>query len=167
MTDLSNLPSNRRTNNCAVCRKVFKKKSDLDRHMNTHMNEKGFNCALCDSKFNQLNTFKTHLLKHANDQLWTCDICNSSFASSKNLKVHKVRHHPESLNMPIKDADVKQKEVVETDKDMNKWTINAEIFSDKMTDLKKYDNVSDFYIIDKHFDLNSMMQDLFPDDGKE
>lgn len=167
LTDLSNLPSNKRSNSCAVCRKTFKKKSDLDRHMNIHLDEKGYQCVLCDAKFNQLNTLKIHLKKHSNDQSFACDKCDSTFASSKNLKIHKIRHHPESLNAPIKDATEKRPpEILESDKDMSKWSISAEIFDDKTGDMKKYDNVSDFYIIDKQFDLNSMMQDLFPDDEK-
>lgn len=166
--DLSNLPSTvKRTNNCVICRKTFKKKSDLDRHMNIHSSEGGFSCQLCDAKFNQLDTFKTHLRRHWNDQTWPCDKCGNTFASSKNLKVHKIRSHPESVSasMPIKDANNGGKviEIVETDKDVSRWSLSLGIFNDKVHDepIKKTD---DFYIIDKQFDLNSMMQDLFPDE---
>ncbi|XP_065210679.1 zinc finger protein 236-like isoform X2 [Planococcus citri] len=189
-----NVSTNKRCHCCVICRKTFKKKCDLDRHVSTHTNEKAYRCEICDLRFNQQSTFKVHLRKHtrtaaanAADQVCACDRCGDTFACKKNLKTHTIRHHPETLSnaaalaptptpAPVKgatcdsdsDRRVVDVQVIDKHVGVGKWCVSGEMFADKMVDLKKYDGTSDFYTsIDSRFDLNTMMRDLFPDDEKQ
>lgn len=154
--------------------------------MNIHFPEQSYSCTICDAKFNQQDSLKVHLRLHIPDTPVPCDVCHKNFASLSNLKVHKIRQHPETLNLPIQDENepgtpdnrTSEKEtnsitqsnenLPNRDVDQPKWTDQADLsnFSILAGKNKKLDNLSDFYIIERQFDLNSMMSDLFPDDDK-
>ena len=47
---------------CDMCEVVFNNKSELIRHMVTHIGEKPFKCHLCGTGFTQSSHLKRHML---------------------------------------------------------------------------------------------------------
>ncbi len=98
-----------------------------------------------------------------------CEHCSKSFISPKTLKLHKARHHPDKFNLPIQDENEPEggRETSGLEKDATKWAEQNELslsnLMEKNSILKRQDNMTDFYVIDKPFDLNSMMGELFPE----
>lgn len=180
LVDLNNPPVSKSAFDCSVCGKFFNRKWDLNKHMNIHFPERGYCCTICDAKFNQPDTLKAHLRRHMPLPSVSCDVCHKSFATSSNLKVHKVRQHPETLDLPIQDENEPDEisgetsavadaggSVTDCDRDQVRWGDQGDLsLSILVGKNKKTDHLSDFFVIEKQFDLNSMMSDFFPDDDK-
>ncbi|XP_044729667.1 zinc finger protein 501-like [Chrysoperla carnea] len=80
---------------CDKCGKSFKKRSHLDRHHFTHIEDKPIKCDQCGKGFKHAEALKSHARKHLPSQVknrYKCDICNKMLISSTGLIYHKKIH---------------------------------------------------------------------------
>lgn len=107
-----------RNNICIYCDKNFLKPSDLDRHIRTHTNERIFECtkANCKKAFKLKDTLNRHLATHE-DKNFTCIVCSSTYMSKKTLQNHmRVHRHisfellqtAQPLHVPASDVIVEE-----------------------------------------------------------
>lgn len=76
---------------CELCKKLFKNKYYLDRHLKIHLNQKEFKCEHCDKSFLQKAHLKGHMKVHSSLRPYNCPQCSNSFNSAGNLKTHIKR----------------------------------------------------------------------------
>ncbi|OXA59888.1 zinc finger protein 26 isoform X2 [Folsomia candida] len=101
----SNSPSkfNGSTNNnglpefpCPVCKKIFRKKGHMTRHLLTHEPEKPFACEIgnCTKRFAAKYSLQMHLLNRHNTDAkpHDCTICDRRFTLKKELDQHVQSH---------------------------------------------------------------------------
>jgi len=84
----------KRSRKCPKCKKQFKDKSNLVKHIRTHTGEKPYLCQYCGKTFRHTSTRNDHLNIHLNRNPHVCDYegCNKQFANAANLKRHKRIH---------------------------------------------------------------------------
>ncbi|XP_039300673.1 zinc finger protein 420-like, partial [Nilaparvata lugens] len=79
-------------NLCTYCGKLFKKPSDLVRHIRIHTHEKPFKCEHCFRSFTVRSTLTTHMRRHTGIKAYVCRACNKTFSSQGSLKIHLKSH---------------------------------------------------------------------------
>jgi len=79
---------------CPNCKKQFKDRSNLIKHVRTHSGEMPYECNQCGKAFRHTTTLKAHLNTHKDTNPWVCSFpdCNKSFSNQPNLKRH-IRTH--------------------------------------------------------------------------
>ena len=82
---------------CNLCEKVFKHKSNLNRHMVIHSGEKGFSCNLCEKAFAEKGTLKKHMVIHSGEKGFSCNLC-------KICKISEIICSEELLEHPHVDS---------------------------------------------------------------
>ena len=60
---------------CSVCKKVFTRQHNLERHSRVHTGEKSFMCSTCGKKFTQKAHLKAHETTNSDERKYRCDIC--------------------------------------------------------------------------------------------
>lgn len=81
---------------CDHCKKIFDKKSRLQRHVYIHSNVKPHKCKHCKKQFRhplkrQVHIVKKHVLS-AQIEMFICDLCNKPFLLKENLSLHLSNH---------------------------------------------------------------------------
>ncbi|CAG9864862.1 unnamed protein product [Phyllotreta striolata] len=74
---------------CLYCTKMFKKPSDLLKHMRVHTREKPFECKICKKMFALKFNLTSHMKSHNNVKSYKCNKCGLTFSSKKLLNNHK------------------------------------------------------------------------------
>lgn len=77
---------------CAVCHKVFPRRSSWKRHQATHEDTKPYLCRECGKGFNRKEHLVRHLLSHTSARPYNCEGCGKLFTR----KEHLTRHHVSS-----------------------------------------------------------------------
>nr|XP_018903982.1 PREDICTED: zinc finger protein 567-like [Bemisia tabaci] len=83
---------------CDHCSKCFRIKSDLSKHIISHMDVRPFVCKLCPAQFkrnyNLLGHIRnTHERKNNVKAGYTCDHCSKCFRMKSRLREHIIWHH--------------------------------------------------------------------------
>ncbi|KAF9498603.1 hypothetical protein BDN71DRAFT_1503681 [Pleurotus eryngii] len=83
---------------CPRCKRPFKRKGDLNRHIQLHTNHRPHKCEHCQKAFSQASGLKTHLNTHTGEKPYACRIvgCSSRFGDPSSRtrhcnEVHRVR----------------------------------------------------------------------------
>lgn len=85
---------------CISCEKVFKRKSELKRHISRHTGQKSFRCGICLETFYHGGQLKKHRREaHPDAKPFICSVCFEGCESKYKLSLHmKESHSLETLN---------------------------------------------------------------------
>ena len=86
----------RKTYECHVCHRVFLKKKERKKHVQTHI-EAGMKihvCKVCNKSYRAEKTLKLHMIKHgSDDKKPRCKVCNKMFSHPFSLRYHMRIHN--------------------------------------------------------------------------
>ncbi|KAF8788095.1 putative zinc finger protein 876 like protein [Argiope bruennichi] len=77
---------------CKVCKKLFKKKQNFERHLQIYGGEKELKCDFCGKSFHQKSCLQRHKLMHTGEKPFSCDICRKKFRQKCYLNIHMNIH---------------------------------------------------------------------------
>ncbi|XP_045781471.1 gastrula zinc finger protein XlCGF57.1-like isoform X2 [Maniola jurtina] len=77
---------------CDFCQKMFKQKSLLVRHIQSHTSLKSFACKVCRNKCRCKSLFNDHTRTHTGEKPFTCNLCNYKCALNGSLVWHMRAH---------------------------------------------------------------------------
>ncbi|CAO1349635.1 unnamed protein product [Diamesa serratosioi] len=94
---------------CFYCSKRFRKPSDLERHVRSHLNSRPYACHIeeCNKMFTLKCTLKRHLLMH-NKEIQKCNQCSRNYKSLKLLEKHKLAHNTIAIESQRQPQDNKK-----------------------------------------------------------
>ena len=85
---------------CDCCGSRFGFKSELMKHMMTHLPPL-FACSKCDKKFVYASNLKLHLMRHAGILNKVCKYCNKGYSTKASLSSHIRSQHFSKLHCEI------------------------------------------------------------------
>jgi len=94
-------------NVCAICKKVFSRKADCNRHVRLHSGIKPYPCEVpgCGKRFAQFTALKTHRNVHTGLKPFKCEFlgCNATFGDPSSCARHRREiHYPgKAFKCPI------------------------------------------------------------------
>jgi DNA-directed RNA polymerase subunit RPC12/RpoP len=92
---LTELPLNNNNTEyvCEICTKTFRRKSYLQKHMNSHNKERPYPCQYCGKLFRSLTNRAKHVLQHAvGNETLPCEVCSDTFPDRESLEKHQRLH---------------------------------------------------------------------------
>ncbi|KNC26783.1 hypothetical protein FF38_06350 [Lucilia cuprina] len=82
-------------NSCGYCGKTFRRRYQLDTHINIHTGLKPHQCDICGRQFRAITTLQRHLNTHSERKTFTCQFCSKEFGHRAALVSHETRHTQE------------------------------------------------------------------------
>uniref|UniRef100_A0A8C6XM00 C2H2-type domain-containing protein n=1 Tax=Naja naja TaxID=35670 RepID=A0A8C6XM00_NAJNA len=79
-------------NTCLICRKVFRRCSNLIAHERTHAGDQWYNCSECGKSFVSRAAFLIHQRVHTGEKPYKCSYCGKGFNTGSSLTRHKRIH---------------------------------------------------------------------------
>ncbi|XP_039608523.1 zinc finger protein 664-like [Polypterus senegalus] len=77
---------------CLECGKQFTHKSDLNKHMKIHTEEKAYCCHECGKSFSTSSYLQRHGRIHTGEKPYCCPECSKSFSTRSHLQIHRRIH---------------------------------------------------------------------------
>ena len=84
--------------NLITCKKKFKFKKDLNKHMRLHTGDNLLVCGVCQKKFTSKYAILHHVAVHTGEKPFQCAVCEKQFTQPANLRTHVKKKHCNSLN---------------------------------------------------------------------
>lgn len=82
-------------NMCTYCGKTFRRRLQLDTHLNIHTGSKPHQCEICGRQFRAVTTLARHRNTHRNRTDFSCKFCAKSFSRRAAMLSHELRHTQE------------------------------------------------------------------------
>ena len=83
---------------CEYCGYSCLRKCNMNRHIDSHLNERRYKCPICDQRFNGKQEIKGHI-KAVHDKIrdFTCEVCGKTFARKTTMVYHLKSHSRERV----------------------------------------------------------------------
>ncbi|XP_012266867.2 zinc finger protein 420-like isoform X1 [Athalia rosae] len=78
---------------CQICGKGFYSQTDLKTHLNIHLGTNRCICEVCGRKFNHVSNLTRHSRIHSGAKPYPCSICGKRFTQINTLVRHKAIHN--------------------------------------------------------------------------
>ena len=79
---------------CDLCQKTFTYKCNMQKHRETHTEERAFECNVCHKTFKTKGVMEKHKIMHNEALQFRCHLCNKGVITKHNLKKHYRKMHP-------------------------------------------------------------------------
>ncbi|XP_014300489.1 zinc finger protein 82 homolog [Microplitis demolitor] len=110
---------------CKECGAMLKRKEHLDQHMRGHSDERPFKCLVCQKAFKRNEHLTRHFVIHSGDKNFTCNICQKAFSRKDHLNKHTQTHLGIRRGKSKKDSvPIEIKETIESMGDISKHDLN-------------------------------------------
>uniref|UniRef100_A0A8C7R4C5 Transcriptional repressor CTCF n=1 Tax=Oncorhynchus mykiss TaxID=8022 RepID=A0A8C7R4C5_ONCMY len=83
----------KKTFQCELCSYTCPRRSNLDRHMKSHTDERPHKCHLCGRAFRTVTLLRNHLNTHTGTRPHKCQDCDMAFVTSGELVRHRRYKH--------------------------------------------------------------------------
>ena len=78
---------------CSKCQKVYKRKTNLNRHLKLHKTRKPYQCRTCEQAFTSSYYCRIHEDTHSvTEKMHQCNQCQRSYISKQRLRIHIASH---------------------------------------------------------------------------
>ncbi|XP_016959541.1 zinc finger protein OZF isoform X2 [Drosophila biarmipes] len=90
--------SDERPHKCKECGKSYRQAVNLKNHITTaHEHRKQFACSQCPKSFALKERLRLHMRLHSGEKPYPCALCDKKFARGGQLQQHMVSHHKTSI----------------------------------------------------------------------
>ena len=84
---------------CEICKKMYKRLRDLNKHLVSHSKIRKFKCLECGSEFKRSQDLKKHKVDH-DGMKFVCEICSIEIKHERSYKRHMSGHEAKKYECP-------------------------------------------------------------------
>lgn len=77
---------------CPECNLGYPKKSDIEQHIQAHLQERKYRCKECGAMLKRKEHLDQHMRGHSDERPYKCQICEKAFKRNEHLTRHSVIH---------------------------------------------------------------------------